>query len=103
LQSSSWIVDFGSGEGEVRGGIGEGGLGGESCGVGDGQLEEFFGLGGAMEAEESFGVSVEEGGIGVIALGGDERGIEGIRMVGIASFEVNAGQKAGYGGVIGIL
>jgi hypothetical protein len=48
-------------------------------------------------------VSVEEGGIGVIALGGDERGIEGIRMVGIASFEVNAGQKAGYGGVIGIL
>ena len=102
MQSGSWIVDFGSGEGEASGGVGEGGRSGEAFGVGDGLLEEFFGLGRAMEVEEGFGASVEESGIGVVPLGGDEGGVEGVRMVGVIGFEVNASQKTGDGGVIGV-
>ena len=51
LQCRSWVVDFLGGEGEVGGGVGEGVGGREGRGVGDGLLEEFFGFGGAVEAE----------------------------------------------------
>src|ERR1017187_9432543 len=75
---------------------------GEGGGVCDGLFEELFGLSGAMQADEGFGAIVEQGGIGVSGLCGDEGGVERVGLVGVAGFEVDAGEQAGDVGVVGV-
>ena len=103
MQGDSWVVDFGGGEGEMRGGIAERGGGGEGGGIGDGLLEELLGFGGTVEADEGLGAVVKEGGVGVVGLGGDEGGVEWVGLVGMTGFDVNAGEQAGDAGVGRIL
>ena len=55
MQCFSGVIDLGGGVGEGGGGIRKVLRGGEGGGVGDGLLEQGFGLAGAVEAEESFG------------------------------------------------
>ena len=84
-------------------GVGEGGGGGKGGGVGYGLFEQLFGFGGTMQADEGLGAIVEEGGVGADGLGSDERGVEGVGLVGVAGFQVDAGEQAGDGGVVGNL
>ena len=84
-------------------GVGERGWGGKGGGVGDGLLEQLFGFGGAMQADQGLGAIVEEGRVGVDGLGSDERGVERVGLLGVAGFKVDAGEEAGDGGVVGDL
>lgn len=101
MQSSSWVVDLGSCEGEVSCCVGEGVGRGEGGRIGDGLLEELFGFAGAAEPDEGFGAAVEQGGVGMGGLGGDERCVDGLSLVGVAGFEVDAGEQAGNVRLIG--
>ena len=99
LQSSSWIVDFGSCESEVGCRVAEGGGGGEGGGVCDGLFEQLFGFARAVQTDEGFGAIVEQRGVGMSGLRGDDGSVEGFGLVGVAGFEVDAGEQAGDVGV----
>ena len=105
MQSNFRVIDLGGGEGEAHGGVAEGGGGGEGCSICDGLLEERLGLAGAVEAEEGVGTVGEEGGVeGLPGLGllRDQFGVDGIGLVGVAGFDVEAGEEASDGCVFGM-
>ncbi len=55
-----------------------------------------------MQADERLGAVVEQGGVGVGGLSGDEGSVERVGQVGMAGFEVDAGEQAGDVGVFGV-
>jgi hypothetical protein len=99
LQGGSGIVDLGGSEGEVGEGVGVGGGGGKGGGSGGGLLEEGLGGSGTMKAKEALCAVVEQGGVGVGGLRGDEGGVERFGLIGVVGIEVDAGQQAGDVGV----
>ena len=102
MQGGSGVVDLGGGEGEMSGGVAQRGGRGEGGGVGDGLLEQRLGGAGAVQAEQGLGAVVEQGGVGVRALGGNQRGVERVGLVGVVGIQVDAGQQAGDVGVLRI-
>jgi hypothetical protein len=75
-------------------------FGGELAGLGDGALEEGFGVGGAMEVDEGVGTVVEEGRI--LRIGCGELRVERFCLVVLLIAGVETGEQAGEVGILGV-
>ena len=89
----------------MGGGVGKGCGSWEAGAVGDRLLQQLLGFCRTMQAEQGFGAVVEQSGIGRSGGGRDQRSVERVGLIRVASFDVNAGQQAadvaigGMGGV----